>query len=364
MSLVYDGKLALSAILPASATAVASATSSLSSTLPVVAADLAGAVTLGAQITVTPPNLSAETTTVAAIIAGLTAAITLGAPPFVDAQVLELGALITQLTPIVPAISASLALTLPIAALFLESGVSAWSFAGTGAQLGGLASPIASGLGDGSDPRQEIAGFVLAATGGGTWAGLQSFFPPIPVTQPAGSFVPLGILGVGALFGLLSGAIVGADASLELELGSLGARLAGAIAAQAALTTTPPSLAGNIVIAGDLASSLAATPPSAYIAPADAIAAAAALVSALTALHTQISVDVTALGNVTTALGTAGVLAFTYTGTAADFPSAVAAAVGAGWPDGTSSSAATNAIALLASGSGTSSALASLFGGI
>lgn len=364
MGLTYAGKLALSAILPSSVTAVASASASLSATLPVVAADLAGAVTLDAQITVTPPNLSAEVSAVAAIQAGLAAAVTLGAPPFVDFQVSSLAALITELTPIVPSLSASLALTLPIASLFLESGAAVWSFSGTGAQFGDLAAPIASGIGDGSSPKAELDGFVFASTGGGTWAGLQSFFPSLPGSQPSGTLVPLGALGLGVLFGLLSGALGGANLRLELELGSLRARLEGALAAQASLTITPPSLAVNIALAAQLAASLAATPPSAYISATDAIAAAASLVANLTALDAQITGDVSALANVTTTLATAGVLAFRYSGTAVDFPGAVASAVGAGWPDGTGPSAATNAVVILASGGGTASALASLFGGI
>ena len=364
MSLVYAGKLALSAILPSSVTAVASASASLSATLPVVAADLAGAVTLDAQVTVTPPNLSAEVSAVAAIQAGLAAAVTLGAPPFVDFQVSSLSSLIAELTPIVPALSASLALTLPMASLFLESGAAVWSFSGTGAEFGSLAAPIASGIGDGSSPKAELEGFVLASTGGGTWAGLQSFFPSLPGTQPSSTLIPLGSLGIGALFGLLSSALGGAGLRLELELGSLGARLEGALAAQASLTITPPSLAVNIALAADLAASLAATPPSAYISASDAIAAAAALVANLTALEAQINGDVTALASVTTALATAGVLAFRYSGTAADVPAAVASAVGSGWPDGTGAGAATNAVVILASGGGTASALSTLFGGL
>lgn len=364
MSLVYVAKLALSAILPSSAAAVTAASTGLSATLPVIADDLAGAATLSAQITITPPDLTAEIATTAAIIAGLTAGVSLSLP-LVDFQVFELGAQIAQLAPIVGDLSAAVALTLPLAGLFVEQGVQAWSFAGTSPELGPLlTSALAAGMPDGAPRRAEVSGFILASTAGATWTGMQSFFPSLPGSQPAGSLVPLGGLSIGTLVGLLSSGVTSANVSLNAELGSLGARLDGANAAKAALTSTPPTLLGNIAVAGDLAASLAAYSPGAYITPSVAISAAAALVTSITALQSQVTADVSGLGGITTALATAGVLGFTYAGTAEDLGTAVSSAIASGWPDGTSSSAASNALVLLASSGGTASALSSLFGGL
>ena len=364
MGLSYVAKLALSAILPSSVTAVASASASLSATLPVVALDLAGATTLSAQISVTPPNLSAEIATVATLVANLTAAATILPPVlFVDVQLPELGALLAQLTPIVADLSASLALTLPLAGLFVDAGLSVWSFSGTSPELGPLLSAaLADGMPDGAPKRATVTGYILASTAGATWTGLQSFFPSLPGSQPSSTLVPLGSLTIGALVGLLSSGMLAANLRLEIELGSLRARLEGALAAQASLTINPPSLVANIAIAAQLAASLAATVS--YIPPSVAIAAAAALVADITTLQGQINADVSALANITTALSTAGVLAFTYDGTAEELGSAVTSAIASGWPDGTGPGAATNAVVILASGGGTASALASLFGGI
>lgn len=360
MSVVYVAKLALSAILPASVTAVASASASLSATLPVVSADLAGAGTLSAQIAITPPDLSGEIAIVADVVTGLTEAVA-ALTPFVSFQVTELGGLVAQLTPIVADLNASLALTLPLASLFVEGGVSAWSFAGTSAQFGNLAP---SGLPDGSPAGAAVSGFVLAATGGGTWAGLQSFFPSIPGSQPSPSLVSLGVLSVGSLVGLESGAVLAANLDLQVQLGALGARLDGAIAATASLTLTPPTLLNTLALAVTLATNLGAYVSADFITPSVAISAAAALVASLTARVAELTARVSALAAVTAALGTAGVLAFTYTGAASDLPAAVAAAVGAGWPDGTPSSSPSNALVILASGSGTAAALSTLFGGL
>jgi hypothetical protein len=360
MSLAYIGKLSLGAILPASVTAIAAASLGLSDALPVLSADLAGAVTCSAQIAITPPNLAAQIASVAVTATGLALAVTLGVP-FVDLQAPELGAQVAILAPAVADITAGLALTLPLAALFGEQGVSAWSFAGTSAQFGALA-PAA--LPDGSDPRAPVTGFVLASTAGATWTGLQTFFPPIPGSQPSSSLVPLGVLSVGTLVGIESAGVLAANASLQVQLGRLNARLQGALAFQAALVANPPTLAGNVALVGQLAANLGAYVSANYITPTAALAAVAALVAKLTADVAALTAQVSALASITAALGTAGVLAFTYTGTAEGFPAAVSAAVGAGWPDGTPSSSPSNALVILASGSGTAAALSTLFGGL
>lgn len=362
MTLAYVGKLALSAILPASVTAVASASASLSAALPVVSADLTAATNLSAEVTATPPNIATQISTVATVSVGLAAAVFLGVP-LVDVQVSAVTALVAQLSPIVASISASLALTSPLASLFLEDNVQAWSFAGTSAELGGmLGASVSSGLADGAAPKQTIGGFILASTGGGTWVGMQTFFPPIPGSQAPHSLAYLGGLSLGPLFGLESAGILAANIRLKIELASLGARLEGAISAAAALAITPPTLLGNIALAADITASLYAV--TGYIDASAAIAMAAQLVTDLTALTAQISADVSALASITSALATAGVLAFTYSGTSADLGASVNAAIAAGWPDGTPNTTPSNALILLASGSGTSAALGTIFGGL
>lgn len=360
MSLAYIGKLALSAILPASVTAVASASASLTAVGPIITSDLAGATLCAGQISGTPPSLAGEIASVGATAVGLAAALTAGTP-YVDVQTPQIAALSAELAPIVADLTASLGLTLPLSALFSEAGVEAYSFAGTGAQLGAL---IPAQLEDGSSPKQALTGFVLASTGGGTWPGLQTFFPTLPGSQPAGSLVSLGGLSVGALVGLLSAALGPANASLQAQLGNLGARYEGALTCAAALSATPPTLPGAIALIGELATNLGGYVSADYITPTAAIAAVSALVAKLTALASSLTSQVSSLASVTSALSTSGVLAFTYAGTMADFGAAVVGAIGAGWPDGTPSTSASNALILLASAPGTGAALQTLFGGL
>ena len=361
--LVYQGKLALSAILPASVAAVAAASLGLSDALPVVTADLAGAVACSTSIAITPPSLSGQIASVGVTAVGLALAVTL-AVPFIDLAAPELSAQVTILAPPVADITAGLALTLPMVGLFAEGGVEAWSFSGTSSQLGGIVSTaVSGGLPDGSSPTQTLTGFILASTGGGTWAGMQSFFPDIPATQPSPSIEHFTAT-IGDLVGQLSAGVLDANASLLVQLASLNARLQGALTFQAQLVANTPTLAGNVSICADLAASLSAYVSADYITPTVAIAAVAALVAKLTADVAALTAQISALATITTTLATAGVLAFTYTGTAADLGAAISSAVGAGWPDGTPSSSPSNALILLCSGPGTGAALATLFGGI
>lgn len=362
MSLSYVGKLALSAILPSSAAAVAAADTGIAGAIPVVSNDFVGASTLAGRVSVTPPNLAAQIVTTAAIVVGLTAGVTIGAP-FVDAQAPQLSDAIGALSPVVAGLSAAVGLTLPLAALFQEPNVQAWSFAGTSTELGTLlTAALGRGMPDGAPPHAPVTGYILASTAGATWSGMQSFFPALPGSQAPGTLLDVGPLSVGGLVGLLAGGIANANVSLSSQLGSLGARLRGLVGAAASLPT--PTLAGNVAVAGRLASNLAAYAPAAYITPSAAVAATSALVAALSALSTRLSTNISQLFAITSALATAGVLGFRYSGAAEDLGAAVSSAISAGWPDGTSSTAPSNALVILVSGGGTASALAGLFGGL
>lgn len=363
MSFSYAGKLALSAIMPSSAAAVLAAANALTGAATRVADDLAGATACSASAIITPPNLAASVTAVSGILAAMAQGLAFSTP----SATFQLGVtntLIATLTPIVADLSASLALVTPLVALLAESNVQAWSWYGTGGALGGaVQAAIGRGLPDGSPVGISCAGFMLASTGGATWSGLQTFFPPIPGTQQFSTLQYLGGLSIDVLMGLLSVPTRASKVTLAAQLTSLGARLDGATRLAAALTLNPPSLLNSISLANGLLASLQNTSLR-FVAATDALAILAQLVSDLTALAAAIAALIAALNNVTSALATAGVLAFVYEGKASELGAAIAAAINGGWPDGTLASAPSNALVMLASGGGTGTALHSLFGGI
>lgn len=133
----------------------------------------------------------------------------------------------------------------------------------------------------------------------------------------------LGSLTVGEVFPAFAGMYAGILADLE-------AKLAGAASLAASLALHPPTLVANLALAGELVAALTAA-----IAVGDPgvdiqIAAVAAYIESL-------NVSIAALAGFEAAMGSAGVHAYTYDGTAAAFGDELAAQVGGGFPGGVAS---------------------------
>ena len=365
MSLSYQGKIGVAAIVPTSVTCVAAASASLALILPQIAVDLAGAVTLEGMLSVNPPTITLNLSATANLLADMNVALTASAPT-ATFQLSAILTLIAQISPIVASISASLSLTLPMVELLGTGGIQAFSFSGTGAEFGSLVNgELANEWPDGTPAGATVSAFVLASTANSTWTGLQTFFTSIPASQPTHSFEFIGNLSIGAMCGGLSQGLLSANLNLEAQLSAITAELTGALNLKALLTASPPTLSASINIVAELAASL-----NAYLSVGGfgsitvLFDAVVSLVLSLTALVAQLEASIALLVDITTALATAGVLCFTYTGTATAFGPALTSALASGWPDGTAASAATNALVLGATTSLTAAGLGTFLSGI
>jgi hypothetical protein len=148
-------------------------------------------------------------------------------------------------------------------------------------------------------------------------------------------------------YALIGELTLGACVPIALEaqaavVPALEAKIAGLLDIQAALTVTPPTIAGQLAAAIEMVANLDASPPSASI---DLAGVAALLAEARASLSAWIAIGLS--------LGTPGLYAYTYEGTAGGL-------IPGGIPKG-GTGAHVNAVIFIASDGGTWTAMQSCF---
>lgn len=143
-----------------------------------------------------------------------------------------------------------------------------------------------------------------------------------------------------------------ADAAAQLQ-----ANLTGALALEASLSITPPSVAEQITILTEFLAQLTAGVTLGVPSVSFNLAACTDLIASINA---SIGVLVTLQG----LLGTAGVFAYTYDGAADALGAALTTELATQWPDGTPSTDHANAVILGTTDSGVWTDMLAFFGGL
>ena len=156
----------------------------------------------------------------------------------------------------------------------------------------------------------------------------------------------VGELPLGVLAALSLEAVASASASLTLALAPLAIELEAAVQCGISLTLSPPSigvdLAFCVQLLIDLNLALSVSLPSLDF----QITAVLALIAQLSPLIASISASLTLTLPLAELFATAGIEAYSYSGTGANFGSTLQQAVGVAWPDGTSSATEVTAFVL------------------
>jgi len=134
------------------------------------------------------------------------------------------------------------------------------------------------------------------------------------------------------------------------------ARLAGAIALQASLTITPPTLVATIAALAEMQVQLQA-------AFSLGLPSVSFNLSACAALIAEIDASLNLLIQLGLLWGVGGLFAYTYAGTGPGLGAALTTELATQWPDGTPSSSACQAIIIGATESASWAAMTSFFGG-
>ena len=364
MPLTYVGELPLVEICSSSAAALVSASAGLSGALAPLALDLTAAIGLEASIGINPPDIGAAIDACVQLAENLNLGISLGSVD-IDFQVAAVAELILELGPIVLALKAAISALAALQATLNTGGIFAYSYTGTGAAFGpAVSSLLAGGLPDGSPGGASVTGVLLGATSTTAWGALQSFFGP--ATSNAPGFTLTGALTLGEIAVVLFDLLAQLLLSLNLQLGGYQGQLTGALKVQAQLMLSPPSFTGNLAIVAQMKASLEAyLTPGAFVLPSVAITACTNIVEQLTELVASLTSQIAACVSLGVTLAIPGILGFTYSGTAAELGGDVESSIGIpGWPDGTPSSAQSNALIFLASQPAASAGLDLFFGGL
>ncbi len=135
-------------------------------TLPDLQAQLAGAIALAAQLTVSPPTIAASLTFATDMVAAINAQITAGIVfPSLSAQLSAISSLVATIT-------ATVNLLLAFEAALGTAGVHGYAFSGQASALGPELTVATSGGFPGGGPTDNANALVLATTSPAAWAAL------------------------------------------------------------------------------------------------------------------------------------------------------------------------------------------------
>jgi hypothetical protein len=360
-ALEYAGSFPCGIICALSLEVIASASASLLLALPPILVQLTAVIELGISLNLSLPNIGLNISALVSLIADLNAAISIGLPSL-NFQLSACLTLILELGPIVVALEAAIN---ALAAFSLNlGGIQSYSYSGTGAAFGSAMSSVtAGGFPDGTPPGANVYGIILAATAVDTWNAISSFFSGAISPEPGINYT--GSLSLGEICVGLNVGLAAALDLIDFYFGAYKSQLSAALALQARLMITPPSISGSLSIALKMKASLEAyLTVGGFVLPSASIQAAADLAisigKAVAALRLQISV----LASLTATLGVTGVLAYTYNGPASGLGPAVTGLIGTGWGDGTPNNQPADALILVATTPAATAGMNVFFGGL
>jgi len=334
--LTYVGSMSLAALVPIVYASIGAVGVSLS-------ASFEGNLAVNAQFTATPPTLSARLAAVADFNASLATAIGLGLPN-ISFDASASASLIADL-------DAAFGLLLSLEALLAASiGIYSYSYTGAGDTFGAaVTSALASSWPDGAPTNTSTNAFVFGAVASISQTVLAEFLDGLTF---AAGLVYAGRLTLEALSSLTAQATTQGDAGIS-------AQLAGALALEASLEITPPTLAAdvqaNLAYAASLEADGALAMPSVQFA-LDATADAAASLDAAFGLLIDLGA--------TLARADGTVFVYEYSGLGNALGGELTAALATTWGDGTTPTSSACAAALLAAtDSLTFTTMSAFFGG-
>lgn len=334
MTLSYVGQINLGVLTPISLSVAGSLTTAISS-------QITAFTDLSAGLTAHPPSFAASISALATLTTALTASLSL---PSVDFQAAAVADAITTLT-------AELTTPLAFASLLNgAAGIFSYAYGGTGASLGpSVSSALSSSWPDGTSSATSSNAVVIGTVTPSVWGNIETFFGAIPPSLPAG-LTYLAEMNLGALCPLCVTSTAGVIAGLHAQLNGL-------VALAANLTLHPPSFTTSLTLAAQLTSTLNAAISLGLPGVSFQLAAVAKAVAALNA-------NLSLLASLTASLGGAGAFVWSYSGTGAGLGPAITSALSGGWPDGTSSSTAANALVLGTVTPAVWTTITSFFGGL
>lgn len=337
MALAYVGSLSLPALVPVV---------ELSIGAPAIAinAQLQGAISLNASLTVSPPTVAVYLATLAEIEAQLTAAIDLGLPS-VSFQFSDTVTLIASL-------EAAFGILAQLEALLTASiGVYAFVYSGTASAMGAaVTAELASAFPDGAPSSAATQAMILGAVSPASQSVIVGFLNGLQVGA--------GLVYTAKLSALATLSVVTALAVGQGEP-AIQAQLDAALAVQAHVQVSPPTLAVTLEavasFAAYLRANIAVGPPSVHA----AISATASLVASIQA-HFGMLVQLGAL------LSSAGsVFAYTYSGAGSALGVALTSALASTWGDGVTPTSSACVVPILATTDAASwTTLSAFFGGL